>query len=98
AMLVASSQGGIQALSRSYFAKVIPMEHANELFGFYNIFGKFAAVLGPILVAIVTKWTNNSQYGILSLLILFVIGFIFLIQVKETPVEAENEQNDTIPV
>ena len=47
AMLVATSQGGIQALSRSYFAKLVPKESANEFFGFYNIFGKFAAIMGP---------------------------------------------------
>ena len=45
AMLVATSQGGIQALSRSYFAKLVPKESANEFFGFYNIFGKFAAIM-----------------------------------------------------
>ena len=44
-MLVATSQGGIQALSRSYFAKLVPKESANEFFGFYNIFGKFAAIM-----------------------------------------------------
>ncbi|MDV2687351.1 MFS transporter, partial [Alkalihalophilus lindianensis] len=46
AMLVASSQGGIQALSRSYFAQLVPKENANEFFGFYSIFYKFASILG----------------------------------------------------
>ena len=52
ALTVAANQGGIQALSRSCFGKLIPPEHAAEYFGFYNIFGKFAAVLGPLLVGI----------------------------------------------
>lgn len=51
AILVATSQGGIQALSRSYFAKLVPKENANEYFGFYNILGKFAAIIGNALCA-----------------------------------------------
>ncbi|MGL4819690.1 MAG: MFS transporter, partial [Bacilli bacterium] len=91
AMLVASSQGGIQALSRSFFARMIPAERSNEMFGFFNIFGKFAAIMGPTLVAIITKWTNEPSYGILSLLALFVIGLIFLVQVKEEGIALEND-------
>lgn len=53
-MMVATSQGGIQALSRSYFAKIVPKEKSTEFFGFYNIVGKFSAILGPQLVAIGT--------------------------------------------
>ena len=49
--LVGSAQGGIQALSRSYYAKIIPKQNSNEFFGFYNIFGKFAAIIGPGLMA-----------------------------------------------
>src|SRR5690606_16042314 len=52
AMLVASAQGGIQALSRSFFAQMVPKEKANEFFGFYNVFGRFAAVTGPFLVGL----------------------------------------------
>lgn len=79
AMLVASSQGGgIQALSRSYFAKLIPKQNANEFFGFYNIFGKFASITGPILLGATTQITGKSNLGILSLLLLFLIGMIIL--------------------
>lgn len=79
-MLVASSQGGIQALSRSYFAKIIPKENSNEYFGFYNIFGKFAAIMGPALVGIITQLTGNVKNGVLSLIMLFGIGLILLVK------------------
>ncbi|WOV87477.1 MFS transporter [Sporosarcina oncorhynchi] len=78
AMLVATSQGGIQALSRSYFAQLVPKEKSNEFFGFYNIFGKFAAVMGPLLVGVTAQLTGSSAYGVFSLVILFIIGGILL--------------------
>ena len=74
AILVATSQGGIQALSRSYFSKMIPKENANEFFGFYDIFGKFAAIMGPALYALFSQVTGQSRYGVLSVMILFLIG------------------------
>ncbi|MFD2445356.1 MFS transporter [Bacillus sp. CGMCC 1.16607] len=83
AMLVATSQGGIQALSRAYFAKLIPKEKANEFFGFYNIFGKFASILGPLLVGGTAQLTGNSSSGVFSLVILFIIGLIILSRVPE---------------
>ena len=82
AMAVGSAQGGIQAISRSFFGKMVPKEHANEFFGFYNIFGKFAAIMGPLLVAIITQATGQTKNGILSLILLFVIGFICLTKVE----------------
>ncbi|RCW76832.1 UMF1 family MFS transporter [Saliterribacillus persicus] len=78
AMLVASSQGGIQALSRSYFAKLIPKNNANEFFGFYNIFGKFASITGPLLLGVTAQLTGRSNAGILSLIVLFFIGMVIL--------------------
>ncbi len=83
AMLVATSQGGIQALSRSYFGKLVPKENSNEFFGFYNIFGKFAAITGPLLVAVTSQVTGNSSMGVFSLVILFVFGLIVLSRVPE---------------
>lgn len=83
AMLVATSQGGIQALSRSYFAKLVPKKHANEFFGFYNIFGKFASIMGPLLVAITAQLTGDSSSAVFSLIVLFVIGIIILAFVPE---------------
>lgn len=78
AFLIASSQGGIQALSRSYFAQLIPPEKSAEYFGFYDIFGRFAAILGPFLLGLMTTVTGESRWGILSLSILFVIGGLLL--------------------
>lgn len=86
AMLVATSQGGIQALSRSYYAKLIPKEKANEFFGFYNIFGKFASIMGPLLVGVTAQVTGNSSSGVFSLVILFIIGILILIKVPEPKV------------
>lgn len=83
AMMVGTSQGGIQALSRSYFGKIIPKENSNEFFGFYNIFGKFAAIMGPALMAIVTQLTGQSKYGVFSIVILFIVGGIILTRVPE---------------
>lgn len=73
-MMVASSQGGIQALSRSIYGRLIPKKNSAEFFGFYNIFGKFAAIMGPFLVAFFTQITGQERFGILSVLILFAIG------------------------
>lgn len=83
AMLVATSQGGIQSLSRSYFAKLVPKEKSNEFFGFYNIFGKFASVMGPLLLGLTTQMTGSSSYGVFSLVILFIIGGVVLKFVPE---------------
>lgn len=84
AMLVGTSQGGIQAISRSYFGKLVPKEKNNEFFGFFNIFGRFAAIMGPLLVGVVTQVTGKSTNGVFSILILFIIGFLILIKVNET--------------
>ncbi|ERI91557.1 transporter, major facilitator family protein [Clostridiales bacterium oral taxon 876 str. F0540] len=83
AMLVGTSQGGIQALSRSYFGKLVPKENSNEFFGFYNIFGKFAAVMGPLLMGIVTQLTGKSNYGVFSIVLLFIVGGLILLRVPE---------------
>jgi len=82
ALLVASSMGGIQALSRSYFCKLIPPEKSAEFFGFYNVFGKFAAIAGPLLLGIVGRLTGDTRWGVLSILILFVIGGWLLTRVN----------------
>jgi MFS transporter, UMF1 family len=87
AILVGTSQGGIQALSRSYFGKLVPKENNNEFFGFYNIFGKFAAIMGPFLVGIVTQMTGKTNNGVFSIIILFIIGGAILMKV---PAPSEN--------
>lgn len=79
ATMVGTVQGGIQALSRSYFGQIIPPERSNEYFGFMDIFGKFAAVIGPALYALVFGITGKASLGILSLILLFVAGCVFLL-------------------
>jgi MFS transporter, UMF1 family len=96
AMLVATSQGGIQALSRSYFAKLIPKEKANEFFGFYNIFGKFASIMGPLLVGVTAQLTGNSNSGVFSLIILFIIGILILTRVPEEKTELTANLNNKV--
>jgi UMF1 family MFS transporter len=83
AVCVGLFQGGIQALSRSEYGKLIPKEHSNEYYGFFDIFGKYAAVMGTALVSLFTQFTGNSSYGVLSLVILFAIGFVLLLKMPE---------------
>ena len=79
AIFVGMFQGGIQALSRSYFAKLIPREESNEYFGFFDIFGKFADFMGPMIVAIFSFF-GYPQAGVLALAILFVIGYTLVVK------------------
>ena len=81
AICVGLFQGGIQALSRSEFGKLCPKEHANEYFGFFDIFGKYAAILGTGLVSAFTFITGNPSLGVLSIALLFVIGFLVMLKV-----------------
>lgn len=67
-------QGGVQALSRSYFTTLIPRERAGEYFGFYNMLAKFAAVLGPLVMGVVAITTGNQRLSIVALTLFFVIG------------------------
>ena len=80
AVCVGLFQGGIQALSRSEFGKLIPKDNANEYYGFFDIFGKYAAVMGTFLVSSFTALTGNSSLGVLSLAVLFAIGFVLLLK------------------
>ena len=84
AVLIGTSQGGIQALSRSYFGRLIPKDNSNEFFGLYNILGKFSAIIGPVLVGIVTQLTGKSTLGAGSLSILFAIGLVLFWRVSKT--------------
>lgn len=83
AVCVGLFQGGIQALSRSEFGKLIPKENANEYYGFFDIFGKYATIMGTLLVSVFTQLTGSSSYGVLSVAVLFIIGFILLWKMPE---------------
>lgn len=78
AIAVGICQGGIQALSRSYYGKLIPKDEASEYFGFFDVFGKFADFFGPLIIAACAYFLNDSKYGVLSLIILFIAGFILI--------------------
>jgi MFS transporter, UMF1 family len=71
-------QGAIQAMSRSYYGRLVPPDRASEFFGFYNMMGKFAAVLGPFLMGATALLTGNSRSAILSVALLFFGGAIML--------------------
>ena len=77
AVLVGMFQGGIQALSRSYFTKIIPAEQSGEYFGLLDICGKGASFVGTTLVGVVSQVTNNVNLGVGAIAILFVIGIFF---------------------
>jgi UMF1 family MFS transporter len=84
ASVIGLVQGGIQALSRSFYARLIPEEKAGEFFGFYNMLGKFAAVIGPVLMGWVGLLTGSTRLSILALLVLFLGGALLLTRVDET--------------
>ncbi len=78
AVCVAVFQGGIQALSRSYFSRIVPKENANEFFGIMDIFGKGAAFMGTLMMGIITQLTGHSRFGVLGIAVMFVLGFFAL--------------------
>jgi UMF1 family MFS transporter len=84
AAVIGLVQGGIQSLSRSYYASLVPEGKQGEFFGFYNMMGKFAAVLGPTMVGITALVTGDTRIGMLSILVLFVGGAILLARVRRT--------------
>lgn len=82
AVLVGTAQGGIQALSRSFYGKLVPAEQASEYFGFFDVFGKFSAVIGPALFGLTAQITGVTNYGALAVMLMFIIGggvFAFLV-------------------
>ena len=83
AVIIGLVQGGVQALSRSFYARLIPKNQAAEFFGFYNMLGKFAAVIGPLLMGWLGLITGNPRYAILSIGLLFVGGGLILYLVNE---------------
>jgi UMF1 family MFS transporter len=81
ALLVATVQGGTQALSRSLFASLIPAHKSGEFFGFYSVFEKFASILGPLLFAVTVALTGSSRNAILSIILFFILGAVLLSRV-----------------
>ncbi|MGD8227446.1 MAG: MFS transporter [Desulfobacteraceae bacterium] len=83
AVVVGLVQGGVQSLSRSFYSRIIPGNKAAEFFGFYNMLGKFAAVIGPFLVGWVGVLTGNPRIAIFSIIVLFISGGVILYMVDE---------------
>jgi UMF1 family MFS transporter len=90
AVVIGLVQGGVQALSRSLFASLIPPDKASEYFGFYNMLGKLSSILGPFLMAYVAAKTGNNRISILSLLLLFGLGGIILVYSQRRPTTTES--------
>ena len=83
AAVVGLVQGGVQAISRSLYARFVPANRSGEFFGFFNMLGRFAAIIGPSLVAVVGLATGSSRLGILSVAAVLIIGMVLLGFVKE---------------
>ena len=84
AVLVGMFQGGVQALSRSHFAKIIPAEKSGEYFGLFDICGKGASFLGTMIVSVGSQLTGSANVGVGSLIVLFIVGFVlFRVSYKE---------------
>lgn len=83
ATVIGFVQGGVQALSRAMFARMTPPEVSGEYFGFFNLVGRFASIIGPALVGVAVLITQDSRSGMLGLLALFAVGAALLLQVQE---------------
>lgn len=83
AIAIGLVQGGVQSLSRSFFARLVPPGQTGEYFGFYNMLGKFAAIIGPVLAGVVALVTGSQRLGVLALLVLFIAGAWLFSGVRE---------------
>ena len=90
AIMVGLFQGGVQALSRSYFGRIIPKEKSNEYYGFFDIFGRYASDMGTFLVSIVTSLTGTPSLGVLSIGVLLIVGFMLLVRLSRMTRAAEH--------
>ena len=100
ALLIGCFQGGIQSISRSLYSRIIPEQKSAEFYGFYNMLGKFAAVFGPVLMGSVTLFLSNivddeiraARFGLLSIMILFILGaYVFSkVDIKQGEAMAKN--------
>lgn len=88
AITIGLVQGGVQSLSRSLYARLIPAESRGEYFGFYNMMGKFSSIVGPVLAGTAALLSGSQRIGILSILLLFAAGLWLLSRVR-LPAEAE---------
>ena len=85
AVVVGLVQGGVQSLSRSLYARYVPAGKSAEYFGFYNMVGKFATVLGPVLIGLTASLTGDARHAIASVALLFIAGGVLLWRVQDQP-------------
>ncbi len=82
ASMVGAIQGGIQSISRSYYATLIPQDESGEYFGFYNMFGRAGAFMGPALVAVFVTFFQDTRFGLIPIAALFIMGALILLRVR----------------
>ena len=90
AVCVAVFQGAIQALSRSYFSKIIPKDKSSEYFGLYDIFGKGAAFFGTMMMSLATQISGSSKVGVIAIAIMFIMGFVFFQKANSVNIISSN--------
>lgn len=95
ACIIGLVQGGIQALSRSYYSRLIPLEKSGEFYGFYNLLGKFAGLFGPLLIGFVSVTTGSHRIGIASITVMFIVGAALLKPVNEAQGQIEIQKLKT---
>jgi len=80
-VIIGMVQGGVQGMSRSLYASLIPAEHSGEFFGFYNMVTKFSHILGPVLVGVIAWLSDEPKFLLVVLLPMFVAGALMLMRV-----------------
>lgn len=88
AAVIGCVQGGVQSISRSYFAQLIPQERSGEFFGFFNLLGRFAGLIGPLVMGLGGLLTGSSRIGLLGVALFFVAGGWLLSKVSRNPITA----------
>ena len=78
-------QGGVQSMSRSLYARLVPPDKASEFFGFYSMLGKFAAIIGPLLIGVLALVSDDPRVAVFALIPLFVGGLLVLTRVRVPP-------------
>ena len=89
AFLVGTVQGGSQAFSRSFFARMIPKEKSSEYFGFFSVFEKFGQIFGPLVFAAAVTFFGSSRTAVISVVLFFIAGALVLTRVDVAAGEAQ---------
>ncbi|WP_413161015.1 MFS transporter [Capilliphycus salinus ALCB114379] len=91
--IVGLVQGGSQSLSRSFYASIIPVHASAEFYGFYSVFNKGSAIIGPLVFALIRQFTGTARTSILSLIVFFILGLIILAGVNVEQAKAAKAAN-----